>query len=105
MGKKRKSYTREFKLDAVRMAKRSDCVPTHVARKLGIAPSMMLRWIEEFDERGEDAFQGRPEPNTAGCEEITAAERIRKLEREVAELREEREILKKAAAYFAKHQS
>jgi transposase len=105
MGKKRKSYTREFKLDAVRLAKESGRVPTYVARELGITPSMMSRWIKEFEEHGEDAFLGRPEPNMAGCEEITAAEKIRRLEREVADLREEREILKKAAAYFAKHQS
>lgn len=105
MSKKRKSYTREFKLDAVRLARGAGRVPTHVARDLGISPSMIMRWIEEFDERGEAAFSGRPEPTTAGCAELTAAERIRKLEREVADLREEREILKKAAAYFAKHQS
>jgi transposase len=93
----RRKFARSFKLEAVRLSEREDMTIPQAAADLGVPLKMLYRWRHELRERGEDAFRGNGR-QTAG------EERIAQLERQVAVLTTERDILKKAAAYFAQHQ-
>jgi transposase len=86
-------YTREFKLEAVRLVREGKTAAA-VARELGISGELLRRWRRDAEAGGERAFpgHGRPKPEN---EELVA------LRREVKRLREDRDFLKKAAAYFA----
>jgi transposase len=94
MTKKRKTYTKEFKIEAVRLLKRSGRSQEAIAQELGISSSSLSRWKKKYGEDGEDAFPGHgnltPEK-----------ERIRQLERENEILKQERDILKKAITIFS----
>jgi transposase len=94
MARKRKTYTCEFKIEAVRLLERSGRSQAEIEDELGIGSSNLSRWKKKYGEDGEDAFPGRgnltPEK-----------ERIRQLERENKILRQERDILKKAVAIFS----
>lgn len=104
MGRKsRKRYSAEFKLEAVRLASEGDRPPTAVARELGINPSLIHRWIAAFEESGARAFGNRRKAESTKGESASEAE-IRRLRRELEDIRKDRDILKKALAYFAKHQ-
>ena len=92
----RRSFTPEFKRDAVRLVEKGRTV-TEVARDLGIARSLLQYWKRQLDAEGDSA----PAPATAGASD---ADRLRKLEKELRDVREERDILKKALAYFADDQ-
>ena len=91
-GKKgRKTYAREFKIEAVRLAAQPGMTLAAVARDLGITQGVIGNWKREL---GNDSGKGGP---------LSAeAEENQRLRNENAILREERDILKKAAAYFAK---
>ena len=95
--KKRGPYTREFKLEAVRLLRHGDKPATQVAMALGVKRTLLYRWRDEVAARGEAAFRGQP-----GRTPSAHASEVARLQRELAALREERDILKKAAAYFAK---
>jgi transposase len=92
--RKRRQYTREFKADAVRLARQPDRSLSEVARSLGIPKTMLFRWGKELDAQGTDAFRGHGQ-RTAEADEVW------KLKQELAKVSEERDILKKALAYFA----
>jgi transposase len=94
MKKPRKEYTREFKMEAVRLLKTSGKSARQLERELGIGNGNLWRWKREFAADGEDAFpgHGRLTPEQ---------ERLRKLKRENEILRQERDILKKAIAIFS----
>lgn len=89
-----RKYTTEFKLDAVRLALSSETSQSQVARDLGINEPSLHSWISQY--RG-DVLDN---PNTLSPEQELVA-----LKKENAQLKQEREILKKAAAYFARHQA
>ena len=91
-----KTYTKEFKLEALRQLKLSDRSTTEVARDLGIRRNMLYRWQEQLSEQGEEAFQGSGRKPTNRSDELT------RLKKELIEVKMERDILKKAAAYFAR---
>lgn len=91
----RRSFTPEFKRDAIRLVKGGKTV-TEVARDLGIARSLLQYWIRQ--QRGAVERPGRGETLPSD------AERIRQLEKELRDAKEERDILKKALAYFADDQ-
>jgi len=95
MAKVRKQYTREFKLEAVRLLEGGEKSAAQLERDLGIGSGCLSRWKREFDREGVQAFPGqghlRPEQ-----------ERILQLERENEILRQERDILKKAVAIFSR---
>ncbi len=94
----RKQYTREFKQDAVRLVTEQGYKHTEAARNLGIDRGMLGRWIKEFQDDESGAFPGNGK--------LTAEqEELRRLRRENKQLKLEREILKKAAAFFAKESS
>lgn len=92
----KRRYNKEFKVKACELVLREGIKHAVVAEKMGINVVMLYRWISEYQTLGENAFVGsghlRPEDA-----------RLRRLEKEKERLRMENEILKKAAAYFAKH--
>jgi transposase len=94
MTKTRRTYTREFKLEAVRLWQTSGKSAAQIERDLGIGGGCLYRWKRKLAEEGENAFpgHGRLTPEQ---------ERVRQLEREVEILRQERDILKKAVAIFS----
>ena len=95
MAKTRRSYTAEFKREAVRLLESSGKPVTEVAQRLGIGHSCLLRWRQQYREAGEEAFPGHGR--------MTAEqERIRDLERENRVLRQERDILKEAIRIFSR---
>src|SRR3954447_1946513 len=98
MPKTRKSYTAEFKLQAVRMVADQHLAVAEVARRLGVTEGRLHDWLKAFRAQGPDAFprHGRLSPQH---------EELHRLRAEVARLKAERDILKKAAAYFASHRT
>jgi transposase len=94
MTKTRRTYTREFKLEAVRLWQTSGKSAAQIEHELGIGSGCLYRWKRKLAEEGENAFpgHGRLAPDQ---------ERIRQLERENEILRQERDILKKAVAIFS----
>ena len=96
---KRKSFTREFKLEALRLLDSGEKRPADLARELGIPRNRLYKWREQLERKGEDkVFPGHGRKRGADAE-------LAALKRENARLKEENEILKKAATYFAKQSS
>lgn len=94
MAGKRKVHTAEFKLQAVKMITEQKLSVAEVSRRLDISPSLLHNWKSAFLQHGDDAFPGHGR--------LTPAEdELRQLRAENARLRAERDLLKKAAAYFA----
>jgi transposase len=90
----RKTYTREFKLQAVRLMAEQGLSVAEVARRLGVGENCLRNWRKAAREQGPAAFPGQGH--------LTPAEdELRRLRAEVQRLRAERDLLKKAAAYFA----
>ena len=94
-GRVRKSYDREFKLSAVRLVLKKHQPVARVARDLGVSVNSLHNWKQQFLKDSGDTFPGHGR-RTGRDEEL------RRLKRELALVREERDILKKAAAYFAR---
>jgi len=94
MARKRMTYTAEFKLQAVRMIADQHLSVAEVARRLDVGENLLRIWAKAFRERGSEAFPGHGCPSPADDE-------LRRLRAEVVRLRAERDLLKKAAAYFA----
>ena len=97
MQKKQRTLTREFKVEAVQLAKTSGKPMIQIARDLGIADSTLHHWCKEFSEHGEQAFPG-------SGHQTPQEEEIRQLKRENDLLRQERDILKKAIGIFSRSQ-
>ena len=97
MKKTRKKYTREFKEEAVKLITEQGYQITEAARNLGINENMLGRWKREIEGGGEvtQGFQGG----------ATLQAELNRLRKENKRLKMEREILKKAAAFFAKETS
>lgn len=93
----RKSYTEEFKREAVRLLEESDQSPNEIALDLGVRRNQLYKWQQQLRERGEGAFK-----NKVGRPKKADQSEASRLRQENKRLREENEILKKAAAYFAK---
>ena len=91
MSKQRKTYTREFKLEALRLAETSGRPITQVERELGLGQGTIAHWRREVQRNGVEALPGHGHL-------LPSEERLRQLERENAILRQERDILKKAIA-------
>lgn len=89
----RRAFTREFKLEAVRLAAVDGRPKAQIARQLGIRVNQLRKWRQEFE-----AENARPKAMTPPV----ATDDVEQLRREIARLRVENEILKKAAIYFAK---
>lgn len=93
--KKKVNYTREFKVQACELVLKDGVKVKTVADKMSISNVMLYRWIDEYRTYGDVAFVGKGhlKPEEA---------KLKKLQKENEELRQQVEILKKAAAYFAK---
>ena len=96
MTKVRGQYPPEFKLQAVKMMTDEGLSVAEVARRLGISESRLHEWKKAVRERGEQAFPGAGHPTPL-------EEENRRLRAEVKRLEVERDILKKATAFFATH--
>ena len=90
----RRTFTREFKMEAVQLSHDSDISVTQVARNLGIRAELLYRWRAEQRQAGGEAFPGK------GNLKPEEAELVR-LRRELEQTRLERDILKKALSVFA----
>jgi transposase len=90
---KRKTYTREFKLEAAKLVTEYGYSHKKAAENLGVSGKSIRNWIQQFQQQGVISTEG---PGKA------VAEQIKLLQAEVKRLRMERDILKKATAYFAK---
>lgn len=91
----RRKYTKDFKIEAVRLAEESDVPMFDVAQELGVHPNTLYKWRREYLADGGEAFPGHGKLK-AGDDEV------RQLRRELARVREERDILKKALAFFSR---
>lgn len=98
--KKRQTFSPEFKRDAVRLLGRGDKEIAQLARELGVRRNQLYKWKAECDSRGDSAFPGSgKKPKRTSGDDAAA------LKAEVKRLREENEILKKAAIFFARESS
>ncbi len=88
----RPSYTRQFKKDAVTLVTEHQYSCDEVARRLDVDRSTIYRWVNQYEEGGKGSL-GRKQ---------TTQDEFKQLEKENQRLKMENEILKKAAAYFAK---
>ena len=91
----RRSFTREFKIETVKMATGNNTSVNQVAQDMGIHPNTLYRWVKQFSDKPEAAFPGK------GYLVSSEAETIRQLKRENERLKMERDILKKAMAIFS----
>ena len=91
----RRKFSREFKLEAVRLVRERGVTAAQAARDLDVHENVLRKWVREFDADPRQAFPGQGQMKPEQLE-------IDRLRKEVAKLKAERDILKKAAAYFAK---
>ena len=95
MGSKKRNFTREYKIEAVKLVTEAGNSQAQVASDLGIHPNTINKWVRQYDERPQEAFPGKGH-------QLTESEALRQLQRENERLRMERDILKKAVAIFSK---
>lgn len=91
---KRAVYDKQFKMAAVKLAQTEDKSVLGTAKGLGISPSSLRRWINEYDEYGESAFPGH------GNALFNSTYEIKKLQKKNEELQMENELLKKLQAFL-----
>ena len=92
-----KTYSKEFKVEAVRLAAESDKPVTQVARELGLRVNQIYKWRKELEEKQDSAFSRRRAAKDKDAE-------IWRLKKALAASQEENEFLKKTAVFFAKNQ-
>jgi len=97
MDNKKRQFTQEFKKEAVKYSLSSAKTAEEVARDLGISPHNLKRWRFQYRKDGELAFPGHGKENLTPQEE-----KLRKLQKELNDITQERDILKKALAIFTK---
>lgn len=93
MGKR--VFSREFKLEAVRLVRERGVAKSHAARELGVHVNVLRKWLKDYEADPTQAFPGHGQLKPEQAE-------IARLKRELARTKAERDILKKAIAYFAK---
>jgi len=95
--RKRASYSREFKLEAVGLITKKGYSIAEASRNLGIEYSVLRRWKIQLADDPQNAFPGKGKLKAPD-------EEFRRIKRELERVKEERDILKKALAYFAEDQ-
>ncbi len=93
MAETRRKYTREFKIEAVRLLENSSMSGREIERDLGISSGMIYRWKRELGQQNIRSFPGNGNPRD---------EELFRLRKELFEVTEERDILRKAVAIFSK---
>jgi transposase len=91
----RRKFSREFKVEAVKLVRERGVSVAQAGRDLGVHENVLRKWVKEF---GSDSAQSFPRHGQMKPEQLE----IERLRREVNKLKAERDILKKAAAYFAR---
>jgi transposase len=91
----RRQFSREYKLEAVNLVRERGVSVAQAARDLGLHENLLRKWVKGFAADPQHAFPGQGQMKPEQQE-------IERLRREVQKLKAERDILKKAAAYFAK---
>ena len=94
MTSKRKVYTAEFKREAVELSQQPDTKVSQIAQDLGVHVNTLYRWRQEFKRDGVQAFPGNGRLKADD-------EELRRLKRELAVVKQERDILKKAISIFS----
>lgn len=95
--RERQRFTKEFKLEAVRLLERGEKPAAQLALELGVARNQLYKWQAQLRATDTDkAFRG------SGRKRVSELSELERLKRELKQVTEERDILKKAAAYFAK---
>lgn len=92
---RRRTFSREFKLEAVKLVTERGVTVAQAAKDLDVHENVLRKWVRELREAPQEAFPGNGKQMAQDAE-------IARLRKEVAKLKMERDILKKAAAYFAK---
>ncbi|MDR3491951.1 MAG: transposase [Gammaproteobacteria bacterium] len=92
--RKIRKYDKEFKQNAVNLCSKNDRPCREIAKDLGIAPSTLASWIEACQKDGSEAFPGKGHLKPSDAE-------VAQLRKELAHVREERDILKKALGIFS----
>jgi transposase len=96
-GRQRQRFSKDFKLEAVKQLELAAKPATQLAAELGIKRNQLYKWQEQLKSKGtHSAFRG------PGAKPLSESSEIERLQRELKRVTEERDILKKAAAYFAK---
>lgn len=91
----RRIFSREYKLEAVKLVRERGVTVAQAARDLDIHENVLRKWVREYGDDPSQSFPGKGQMKPEQLE-------IERLRREVAKLKAERDILKKAAAYFAR---
>ena len=94
-GKTRRIYSEQFKADAIKLVLASGRAVRQVARELDLDPGSLHTWMRQRRKRAGDVIEAQPASETL-------EEEVRRLRRDLANVKEERDFLKKATAYFAK---
>lgn len=97
MTKKQQKHTKEFKLETIELARTSSKNDSQLERELGLSRGCLYNWRKEVERDGAQAFPGKGRLKADD-------EYVRGLERELAILQQERDILKKALAIFTRSQ-
>jgi len=97
MSAKRKKYSKQFKLDAIQLYESRDVSMAQIERELGITEGALRSWRKDLRDAQQEA---EAFPGNGNLPESEA--RIRQLEREIAQLRQEKEILKKVLAMYSR---
>lgn len=106
----RTEYPAEFKSQAVQRAKAGDRSVRSLEQELGLSPNLLRQWVQQYDKKGVHAFVRKGESIPATTEvdltklPVEAVRLIRGLQREVAELKEDKVILKKALTLVSSEQ-
>ena len=93
--KNQRKYDREFKVNAVKLYRESGKSVGKIAQDLGIPLTTLNQWVKQFKEHGEESFVGSG--SLKPCNE-----ELFRLRKELADVKQERDILKKAVAIFSK---
>ena len=93
---RRVRFSKEFKLEAVRLLELGQKSAVQLALELGVRRNQLYKWKEQLGSKGAKAFRGPGRRPAAEESEVS------RLKRELAKVTEERDILKKAVAYFAR---
>jgi transposase len=98
MASKRRNYTREFKIEAVRLVTENGSGIREAAESLGVSQNSLRVWRKQLEREADNAFPGKGKVSSRD-------EQVRRLQEEIRRLRMERDILKKATAFFANDQN
>lgn len=103
MARKYQRYTQEFKLEAIRLMEETDKPVVQLARDLGLRVNQIYKWKKQLEDKQEHAFKRtRKASQDKVVDEADKDAEIKALKQRIERLEAEKDILKKAATYFAK---